>query len=94
MRSEYPPAALQPVRYGIVAAATVVGHILAPAGQSAPVAAVVHGDRGIAGVMPAQTAGAYALLTAVPRQDPSDPAVGATIDRLRRGLPEGALIGC
>jgi RND superfamily putative drug exporter len=30
---------------------------------------------------------------AVPAQDPSDPAVGATIDRLREALPPGALVG-
>jgi RND superfamily putative drug exporter len=33
------------------------------------------------------------LVQAVPEQDPSDPAVGATIDRLRASLPEGALVG-
>ena len=31
--------------------------------------------------------------TAIPRQDPSDPAVGQTIDRLRSALPAGSLIG-
>ena len=43
--------------------------------------------------MPTQTSGGYALVTAIPKQDPSNPAVGATIDRLRAELPAGSLIG-
>ena len=43
--------------------------------------------------MPTQTSGGYALITAIPKQDPSNPAVGATIDRLRAELPSGSLIG-
>ena len=43
--------------------------------------------------MPTQTGGGYALITAIPRQDPSNPAVGHTIDRLRAELPAGSLIG-
>ena len=43
--------------------------------------------------MPTQTSGGYALVTAIPKQDPSNPAVGATIDRLRAQLPTGSLIG-
>jgi RND superfamily putative drug exporter len=48
-------------------------------------------DAGIAAVLPVQSTGA--LVTAIPRHDPSDPAVGQTIDRLRAQLPAGALIG-
>ena len=46
-------------------------------------------------VMPTQTSsdGSYALVQAIPRQNPSDPAVGRTIDRLRSALPAGALVG-
>ncbi len=33
------------------------------------------------------------LVLAVPTADPSDPAVGTTIDRLRSDLPAGALVG-
>ena len=40
-----------------------------------------------------QTSNGYALLTAIPKQDPSDPAVGQTIGRLRSALPAGSLIG-
>ena len=50
-------------------------------------------DAGIAALMPTQTGGGYALITAIPKQDPSNPAVGATIDRLRAALPAGSLIG-
>ena len=44
-------------------------------------------------MMPAQTSGGYTLLTAVPKQDPSNPAVGRTIDRLRAQLPAASLVG-
>ena len=50
-------------------------------------------DPGVAAVMPVQTSGGYALITAIPKQDPSNPAVGETIDRLRAALPSGSLIG-
>ena len=32
-------------------------------------------------------------MQAIPKQNPSDPAVGATIDRLRAALPASALVG-
>jgi RND superfamily putative drug exporter len=51
-------------------------------------------DPGIAGVIPPQRGeGGRALIQAIPAQDPSDPAVGETIDRLRAELPPGALVG-
>ncbi len=50
-------------------------------------------DAGIATVLPAQSADGRALVTAIPSHDPSDPAVGQTIDRLRPQLPAGAYIG-
>jgi hypothetical protein len=40
-----------------------------------------------------EVSGAYALFTAVPEQDPSTPAVGQMIDRLRTKLPQDALLG-
>jgi putative drug exporter of the RND superfamily len=67
--------------------------IVAPASQAGGVAQLVQRDRGIAAMLPAQTSGGYTLLTAIPKQDPSNPAVGQTIDRLRAELPSGALIG-
>ncbi len=56
-------------------------------------AATTAADPGIAQVMPAQRSGDLALITAIPKQDPSTEAVGETIDRLRDEVPEGTLIG-
>jgi RND superfamily putative drug exporter len=67
--------------------------IVTPAANAATAARIVAHDRGIAALMPIQTSGGYALITAIPRQDPSNPAVGETIDRLRSDLPRGSLIG-
>ena len=67
--------------------------IVALAGDATQVAQIARRDPGIAALMPTQTSGGYALVTAIPKQDPSNPAVGATIDRLRAVLPAGTLIG-
>ena len=68
--------------------------IVAPAPQAERVAATAETDGGVARVMPAVPGRAgNVLIQAVPRQDPSDPAVGATIDRLRADLPQSALVG-
>jgi len=67
--------------------------IIAPASGAATVAAVVRQTAGIAAILPARISGGYASITAIPKQDPSNPAVGATIDRLRAELPPGALVG-
>ncbi len=67
--------------------------IVTPITDAASVAAVAKHDTGIAALMPTQTNGGYALITAIPKQDPSNPAVGQTIDRLRAELPAGTLIG-
>jgi len=126
----------QPVRYGIVALAVLVGlalpvtqlktampsikvvptsdasrigynqaqaafgpgavgplQIVTPAADASRAGQVATRDPGIAALMPTQTSGDYALITAIPKQDPSNPAVGRTIDRLRAHLPPGSLIG-
>lgn len=68
--------------------------IVVPADEARAAAALATADRGIAQVLPAQPGGGgLALVTAIPRQDPSDPAVGATIERLRAQLPADALVG-
>ncbi len=68
--------------------------IIVPAAQAPKVAAIVHSDSGIARVLPTQPgAGGLAMVTAIPRQNPSSAAVGATITRLRAELPAGALVG-
>ena len=44
--------------------------------------------------MPAQPGSdGLVLVTAIPRQDPSNPAVGTTIDRLRGEMPAGTVLG-
>jgi RND superfamily putative drug exporter len=68
--------------------------IVAPEAQAERVAATARADEGVAQVMPSMPGrSGNVLVQAVPEQDPSDPAVGATIDRLRASLPEGALVG-
>jgi RND superfamily putative drug exporter len=68
--------------------------VVAPASVAGRAAAVLGADPGIAGVAPARAGGAgLVLLQATPTTDPSDPGTGATIDRLRDGLPPGALVG-
>lgn len=59
-------------------------------------AAVLSDDPGIAGAMPATAAtdgSDLALIQAVPTVDPSDPALGDTVDRLRADLPTSATLG-
>jgi putative drug exporter of the RND superfamily len=67
--------------------------IVAPRAQAAAVAELAGSDPGIARVLPAAAAADLALVTAQPRHDPSDAAVGKTIERLRGALPAGALVG-
>jgi RND superfamily putative drug exporter len=86
------------VGYGQVQAAFGPGapgtlQIVAPAADAARVTKVVEADPGIAGVAPTAVSGSQALVLAQPDVDPSDPALGATIDRLRDALPANALVG-
>jgi RND superfamily putative drug exporter len=67
--------------------------IVLPAREASAAQRTASGDPGIAALLTTQTANGYALLTAIPRQDPSNPAVGTTIDRLRADLPAGSMIG-
>jgi RND superfamily putative drug exporter len=69
--------------------------LVAPLSEAAALTTTAKADPGIAAVMPIQTSndGSYALVQAIPRQNPSDPAVGRTIDRLRSAMPAGALVG-
>jgi RND superfamily putative drug exporter len=67
--------------------------IVTPASDAARALAVTQRDPGIAAVTPVQTSNSDALIRAIPKQDPSNPAVGQTIDRLRAALPPGSLIG-
>src|SRR5918998_2797260 len=68
--------------------------VVAPNAVAEQVAATAKADPGVAQVMPAMPGGdENVMVQVVPAQDPSDPAVGATIDRLRSDLPQGALVG-
>ena len=68
--------------------------LVGPAADVDKAVAIVKADPGIARVMPAQKgAGGLVLVQAIPDSDPSSPAVGATIDRLRAAVPTGVLVG-
>jgi RND superfamily putative drug exporter len=68
--------------------------LVTPAAEADAVVAAAKADEGIAAVIPAEPGqGETALIQAIPRHDPSDERVGATIDRLRDTLPSGALVG-
>jgi RND superfamily putative drug exporter len=67
--------------------------VVAPEADAKAVVATLEADTGIAMVTPAQASRGDALVLAVPKQDPSDPAVGDTIERVRSSLPAGALVG-
>jgi putative drug exporter of the RND superfamily len=68
--------------------------IAAPTRRAAAVAAAARRDPGIARVLaPQPGARGLALVQAIPTADPSSPAVGRTIDRLRAALPAGTLVG-
>src|SRR5262249_47366468 len=68
--------------------------IVTRSAQAPAVARTAGADPGIAEVLAAQPgAGGLAVVTAIPRQDPSNPAVGATIERLRGELPAGTVLG-
>ena len=68
--------------------------VVAPKADAAQVAATAKADAGVAQVMPAMPGRAgNVMVQVVPKHDPSDKAVGATIDRLRADLPDGALVG-
>ena len=67
--------------------------IITRAASARAAAQITQHDGGVAAVMPTQASGGYALITAIPKQDPSNQAVGQTIDRLRAELPAGSLIG-
>jgi putative drug exporter of the RND superfamily len=68
--------------------------IVAPRSEAAAAAAVARRDAGIARVSaPQPGGGGLSLIQAIPSADPSSPAVGRTIDRLRAALPPNALVG-
>ncbi|WP_034260978.1 MMPL family transporter [Actinospica robiniae] len=70
--------------------------ILAPASEAQAAHDAAAETGGIAAVTPAQRAADGAdlvLIQAVPSVDPSSPALGATVEHLRAGLPAHAIVG-
>ena len=70
--------------------------IIVPTEDAKAAEQTVGDDPGIAAAMPGQPApdgSGYTLITAVPEVDPSDPALGETVDRLRGELPDDVLVG-
>ena len=83
----------QQVQAALGPGATGPLQLVAPVADARAVSAAIASDPGIAQVTPAARSGNLALIQAIPKQDPSNPAVGVTIDRLRSDLPAGTLIG-
>jgi putative drug exporter of the RND superfamily len=68
--------------------------VVGPAGTAAEIESVLKADRKIDQVYPAmQGSDGLLMVQAIPDSDPSSPATGATIDRLRTALPAGARLG-
>lgn len=70
--------------------------VVVPQDDADAATAVLARDPGIAGAMPGVVAAdgsSYVLIQAVPTVDPSDPALAATVDRLRADLPSSAVVG-
>lgn len=68
--------------------------VTAPKNKAKAVARTLEADRGLAMVMPAMSGeGESVLIQTVPVADPSSPATGPMIERLRAALPPGAMVG-
>jgi RND superfamily putative drug exporter len=67
--------------------------VVAPQAKSQVVGAVLSNEAGVAAVTPPQQSDGWVMFNAVPAADPSSPAVGETIERMRDALPAGALVG-
>jgi len=93
-----PPSANARTGYNQVTAAFGPGapgtlQVLVPeAGQATALATLAH-TPGVAAAMPGPTSHGWTLDQVVPSTGPSTPATGATIDRIRRVLPAGSLVG-
>ncbi len=93
-----PPSANARIGYDQVTAAFGPGapgtlQVLVPAAtQTAALATLAH-TPGVVAAMPGPTSHGWTLNEVVPSTGPSTPATGATIDRIRRVLPAGSLVG-
>jgi RND superfamily putative drug exporter len=67
--------------------------VLVPAGRQKVALAALANQAGLAATVTGPSHGTWTLEQAVPASGPSTPATGAIIDRLRRVLPRGSLVG-
>ena len=68
--------------------------IITSQNDAAAAGALAKSDPGVAAVMAPMSGGSdKALIQVIPADDPSDKAVGATVDRLRDSLPAGSMVG-
>lgn len=68
--------------------------VVAPSDETRATLGELGNDAGIAVAMVVdESPTGSAMIAATPRMDPSDPALGATIDRLRENLPANTLVG-
>ena len=67
--------------------------VLVPSSQAHVALATLQHTPGVAAVMPGPSAKGWTLDQVVPTTGPSTAATGATIDRIRRVLPAGSLVG-
>src|SRR5665213_1330060 len=96
-----PPTASSRIGYAKVQTAFGIGapgqlQVIVPATEVTAAQSVLGLDSGIAGVTPVQYSKndpRFAMMGAIPNVDPSNPALGATIARLRLELPKGSLVG-
>ena len=93
-----PPSANARVGYNQVTNAFGPGspgtlEVVVPKGSQAQAIATLAHTPGLAGVIPGPTNAGWTLDQVVPTSGPSTQATGATIDRLRRVLPTGSLVG-
>ncbi len=91
-----PPSANARIGYTQVTAAFGVPgtlQVLVPAGSQAAALATLAHTPGVVAAMPGPTSHGWTLDQVVPSTGPSTPTTGATIDRIRRVLPAGSLVG-
>ncbi len=93
-----PPSANARIGYTQVTAAFGPGapgtlQVLVPAASQAAALATLAHTPGVVAAMPGPTSHGWTLDQVVPSTGPSTPATGATIDRIRRVLPAGSLVG-
>jgi len=93
-----PPSANSRIGYDQVTAAFGPGapgtlQVLVPAAQQPAALATLARTPGVAAAIPGPTNQGWTLDQVVPTTGPSTPATGATIDRVRRVLPAGSLVG-